>query len=93
MIVTRAKYDRLLIILKSERACFIKLLNDWNELVEKVNAIGGKSALSRKPNESQFSDAEINSLIQLCHPDKHGNSDRANAITAKLLSMKQKQRI
>jgi hypothetical protein len=38
--------------------------------------------------QSVFSDSEIQTLIRLCHPDKHGNSDAANQMTAKLLSIR-----
>lgn len=39
-------------------------------------------------SDSRFSQSDIDSLIRLCHPDKHGNSSAANSMTVKLLTMR-----
>lgn len=41
-------------------------------------------------SDSRFSQDDIDSLIRLCHPDKHGNSSAANNMTVKLLTMRGK---
>jgi len=38
--------------------------------------------------EPQFSQEDIKRLLRLCHPDRHDNSDAANEMTKKLLSMR-----
>lgn len=35
-----------------------------------------------------FTQEEIKTLISLCHPDRHGNSERSNTITSRLLGMR-----
>ena len=47
-----------------------------------------KSQTSKAVGANEFSDAEIKSLISLCHPDKHGGREVANEITKKLLAIK-----
>jgi hypothetical protein len=44
--------------------------------------------LSDRPNQNQFTQEEIRTMIKLCHPDKHGGNTSANAITAKLLRLR-----
>lgn len=38
------------------------------------------------PPKPQFTQEEIASMIRLCHPDKHGNSEAANRVTKVLLA-------
>lgn len=64
------------------------LLNKWNNLVEKINQKGGQSFLDGEKKENQFSKGEINTLINLCHPDKHQQKESAVKITQKLLAMR-----
>ena len=42
----------------------------------------------RMNTPTQFNSEEIKSLIRLCHPDKHNNSDTATRMTQKLLGMR-----
>ena len=69
-----------------------KLLKEYNELVELINKKGGEAFLNHGilPNNKkpQFSQDEIRTLLQLCHPDKHDGKQSAQDITAKLLSMR-----
>lgn len=63
-----------------------KLLNENTSL---------KSTIAYLQNRQQdkrvtLSQDEIKTLISLCHPDKHNNSDRANAITQRLLELRRK---
>lgn len=50
---------------------------------------GRKQAI--KSGQVNFSDDLIKQLLQLCHPDKHGNSSLSNEVTKWLLSQR-KQR-
>lgn len=59
----------------------------WNALVDLINARGGLDFLSGQ-SSPQFTKDEINTLLRLCHPDKHGNSKTATAMTQKLLSLR-----
>jgi hypothetical protein len=73
----------------------------WKELTEKWRSDAHENLylahkLSRElfmlrvngNGRSIFSESEIQTLIRLCHPDKHGNSPAANEITAKLLRIR-----
>lgn len=70
-----------------ERDRYTKLLEQWNEMVERINAKGGAQFLNSTPTKV-FTKEEIKLLIKLCHPDKHGNSEEANRITSKLLRLR-----
>lgn len=70
------------------------LQSKWNQLVSRINALGGEEFLSggercRHQPARQFDKSELRCLLQLCHPDKHGNSALAQRMTAKLLEMKE----
>lgn len=40
------------------------------------------------PRTDEFSRDELKALIGLCHPDKHNNSPASNALTARLLALR-----
>lgn len=63
------------------------LLSQWNSLVDKINARGGEAFLYGS-EQKQFSDDEIKTLINLCHPDKHQQKKVAVEMTQKLLAMR-----
>ncbi|HET8688426.1 MAG TPA: hypothetical protein VFM18_17585 [Methanosarcina sp.] len=68
-------------------------LRKYNALVDRINRLGGEEFLrtgeaEQKAGTQQFSKEEINTLIALCHPDKHGNKESATRITQKLLKMR-----
>lgn len=63
------------------------LLNKWNDLVEIINSKGGEDFLHGEIRP-QFNNDEINTLINLCHPDKHNNKKSAVQITQKLLELR-----
>lgn len=65
-----------------------KLLDQWNELVGKINAKGGDKFLNSINEENRFSQDEIKKLIALCHPDKHQQKQSAVEMTQKLLAMR-----
>lgn len=95
MFVSQSKYDDAIRAARSweilARKALLQrdnLLKDWNKLVDRINAKGGEAFLESDPKQSQFSQQEIDTLIRLCHPDKHNNSASSNEITKKLLSLR-----
>ena len=102
MFVSRKKYDKAISELKESVAAnqdlayqLFNLQYDWNELIDKINKKGGSNFLKNAKLESsqpaQFSQAEIKSLIVLCHPDKHNGKESAVEVTKKLLALRWKQ--
>lgn len=100
---TTSKYDAAVNkIYELRRACnaavstadtyqmkYRSLLDEYNNLVNRINKHGGESLFDKvqAPTE-QFTAAEINTLISLCHPDKHSGKDSANRMTTKLLQLR-----
>jgi len=64
------------------------LLRERNSIVDRINA--GEFSRTVAVRTTQFTDDEIQTLINLCHPDKHHGSTRANAMTVKLLELRKK---
>lgn len=62
-----------------------KTIKRWNALVATINAKGGQAFLDRGV---LLSSSDLENLIKLCHPDKHGGSQEANQLTAKLLELR-----
>lgn len=67
---------------------YTKLLSKWNDLVTKINDHGGDAIFDRKPASTQFDKEDINRLLMLCHPDKHGGKEMATKMTAKLIKLR-----
>ncbi|MNO13196.1 hypothetical protein D3C76_28250 [compost metagenome] len=67
---------------------FKKLVDQWNELVNTINEKGGQSFLDGQVSNTQLSQEEIKTLIQLCHPDKHAGKESAKRLTQKLLTLR-----
>jgi hypothetical protein len=99
MFILRSTHEKEIRRLKAEaklimsdlgvaRNRYDQLIDKWNKLVARVNARGGESFLSGETAPRQFTKDELRQLIALCHPDKHGGSQAANDITAKLLSLR-----
>lgn len=63
------------------------LLESWNSLVGKVNAAGGVDAL-RRPKAVPFTKKDVQALLALCHPDKHGGKQLAHDMTVRLLELR-----
>lgn len=90
MLVRQSKYDALLARLIEAEAWRIKhsqLQRKWNNLVDRINAKGGEDFLQSSP---PFTPEDLQKLIQLCHPDKHGGKPLATEMTQKLLNLKGK---
>jgi predicted nuclease with TOPRIM domain len=70
-----------------------QLIRKWNRLVDRVNAAGGERILngtSPAANTLGLTTVDIKRMLQLCHPDRHNNSDLAVEITQKLLALRDK---
>lgn len=63
------------------------LQDEWNALVRKINAKGGRSFLDGD-GPKQLDGEDIKRLLMLCHPDKHGGKKMAEEMTQKLLAMR-----
>lgn len=87
MWVPTSKYNHACQVAKSWHDAYHNLLAEYNKLVELINAKGGEAFLN---SSSQFTPEQIDRLIRLCHPDKHGNSEAANEMTAALLKIRGK---
>lgn len=83
----RINADRKYLLLELKH---MQLLSEWNQLIELINSKGGQEFLDRgripRAGDEQFTQAEIQDLITLCHPDKHGGNARATRLTQRLLS-------
>lgn len=55
---------------------------------EKMTALRQAAYYKRLQEGQCFSGDEINSLISLCHPDKHGGKDSAHRMTQRLLELR-----
>jgi hypothetical protein len=89
MFVSSAKYNDLVrdtsYVVREYRA----LLSQWNSLVARINKHGGEAIFDRPAKATpQFTDDEIRSLIQLCHPDRHNGKESAVRMTQKLTGMR-----
>lgn len=88
MLVSSSKYKKLEIEFFALRFQYAAHVEKWNALVKRINAKGGEAFLESTTPAPQFSDEEIKTLLQLCHPDKHAGKDSATRITQKLLSLR-----
>jgi hypothetical protein len=97
MIVLKSKYLEMENKWLTSALALQHLTRKWNDLVDRINKLGGENFLRKTQTpaasasvsvSNPFSEAEIQSLIRLCHPDKHGNSAISNEMTALLLSVR-----
>lgn len=93
MIVSKAKYDRKVAEYLDALTEAVKwkfqyddLLREWNDLAKRWNA------KVSAPSPATFTADEIETLINLCHPDKHAGSERANRMTVRLLQLRGKKK-
>lgn len=74
MFVLRSRYVAALDQLGDSSRKYIALAGRWNELVGRINALGGEGFLRGVRPAPTFTDEELLVLIKLCHPDKHGGA-------------------
>lgn len=87
MFVSGSKYKELELQLWAARFALNAKVEEWNKLVNRINAKGGEAFLNSAP-VPQFTADELKTLLQLCHPDKHGGKESAVRITQKLLELR-----
>lgn len=96
MFVSQSKYDKAirerneasLQCLKWQQHASERL-SKWNNLIERINSLGGEEFLTHAKignhsTNTQFTDAELRSLLQLVHPDKHDGKQSAVTLTQKI---------
>ncbi len=93
MFVTKSKYneavaraDALWRIAAEHKRDLEALAAKWNRIVRQINS--GELVSKSSVKTSELTRAEVDTLIRLCHPDKHGGSQSANDITARLLGLR-----
>lgn len=99
MIVRQSSYDALerqhYALVRAHNSLierYNNLIDEWNGLVRQINERGGQAFLDgQMPSQqnTQFSEAELRTLLSLCHPDKHGGKESATRITQKLIAMRE----
>lgn len=69
----------------------------WNDVITKINKAGGQAFLDgdvphkqayNTKQESQFTDAELKSILQMIHPDKQNGSAISVQLTQKINSLR-----
>ena len=95
MFVSQAKYDQMYQKAVEATVALNLHTRKWNKLVDRINALGGEDFLCDAEDEilntsKQFNTEEINTLVFLCHPDRHSNSKVSTEITKKLLIIRNK---
>lgn len=91
MFVLKRTYEAALDRAVDAEAQLRRLGRKWDRLVDEINAKGGQQFLDHgtiNPRQ-QFTQDEIEKLLDLCHPDKHGGKRMAVEITQKLLKMRE----
>lgn len=83
-----AEAAKLRLQLLDKQLQYKALVDKWNELITDINEKGGQAFLDGEVTNSEFSQEEIKTLIQLCHPDKHAGKESAKNITQKLLTLR-----
>ena len=93
MFVSKAKYTEEQIRRITSEIQYLELRVKWNTLVDKhntlidhVNSQGGEAFLNGKA--ASFTKEEVNTLLRLCHPDKHKGKKSANDITTRLIMVR-----
>lgn len=63
---------------------------DRRDAYDFIQNMGGVDSIVKQSRvqDAQFNKEEIDTLIRLCHPDKHNGKDSAKEITQKLLAMR-----
>jgi len=90
MFVSQSSYDqevrkRVLAEMEFERA-----VKRYNRLIDRINRLGGEDFLNNATldHPNQFDRSDLNTLIHLCHPDKHNGKPSANNMTMKLIVLR-----
>ena len=87
MFVSAKKYEYERKLRMEYQQRYSELVKEWNRVVGEINARGGWCAVMEAPPR-QLDKADIQKLLSLCHPDKHGGKEIAQEMTVKLLKLR-----
>ncbi len=77
------------------KSTYVALRNEYAKARAELIIAETRAAAFKKALDAQLTQAEIMTLIKLCHPDKHARSEDdvkdATEITSKLLKMRRKK--
>jgi predicted ATP-dependent Lon-type protease len=82
----KRQFEAVKFALKISQKDRAKDIDDYNGLVDRYNILSNKVV---EMGNTALSKEEINSLIRLCHPDKHNGKESASRMTQKLLEMRE----
>ncbi|TNF65660.1 hypothetical protein FBF48_10335 [Streptococcus salivarius] len=93
MFVTKAKYEGALKRIRFQSSIIEEMAKHAQAMHEENTLLRHRLMRARMTTNvnvvaQQFSPEEIDRLIRLCHPDKHGNSESATVMTQKLLDIR-----
>lgn len=93
MFVTKGRYEAMCrerdMVIHTHNA----LLAKYNQLVQRINNLGGETFLQnaripKAQHDTRLTPDDINRMIRLCHPDRHGGSAASKEATQKLLAIR-----
>jgi len=75
---------------KGEEAAIKRERDHWKRRYHEVAGMrsSAPAGIRQALAEAGFTEGAIKQMIILCHPDRHGNSQTANAITSMLLDLR-----
>lgn len=101
MFVLKSKYDKLYrrlydkqVELGQKRLEYIDLMSKYRMLQLEFSELltqrqsSTRQTSPKQETSPQFTKEEIQTLVKLCHPDKHGQKPEATEITKKLLQLR-----
>ena len=80
-------------VLQDTKELLVAAQNDsdrWRSLYKAAKQERAVNERSRSKPDEALSQSRVDLLLQLCHPDRHDNSERSNEITRWLLSIRKK---
>lgn len=95
MFMLKSTHDRIVSSIRYEADSYLHewkktadLFHDACALNERLKRDFVESQRPKTVTVTQFSQDEIQKLLMLCHPDKHGGKEMAMKMTQKLLSLR-----
>jgi len=70
------------------RRCYINAMGEEDEVVEAERKEAELQRFVARGRPAQMTSERLRQLLQLCHPDKHGNSVLSQEVTRWLLSLR-----
>ena len=92
MFVSKSKYKQLEQDLENWISRYKYIRENWHESIKAYDEMKELRDDLLNKQKNVFTKEEIQTLISLCHPDKHGGKGSANNITAKLLKIRKEMK-